>query len=253
MGKLFENLKMKSPALLIATGCVGIACTAYSVFKSTPKYLEYVEENPDMGKLERSKAIVRHFWPSMVIGAGSAACFIGAHTIDVRRQAVLASALGVSETALLEYKTAAEEALTENDVKKIEEKIAEKRSQDDPAPESMAHEYEFRQGEVLFKEPTSGQHFWSTVETVRQAERDCLYDCMTGMFISVNEFFDKIDSPQLCHMDNGDNLGWNGEHPIKIQSMPIVQERPGVPVYHIYYQEPPTTQYSDLHGPTRWM
>ncbi len=250
MGKFLQNLKLKSPTLLIATGCAGIVMTGISVFKRTPKYLEYVEKNPNMGKLERSKAILRHYWPSIAIGASSAACFIGAHTIDVRRQAAMAGALGMSETALLEYKNAAEEVLTENDVKKIEEKIAEKRKEEHPIPDEMVPEYEYRQGEVLFYEPTSGQHFWSTVETIRRAERDCLKDCMCDMFTSVRDFFDRIDSPQLCRFRDDEEIGWNAEHPIEV-SYTVLEEKPGLIVYVLDYREPPTTQYADLHGPTR--
>ena len=248
MNKIIKTLKIKTPAILVGTGCAGIVFCAYSVFRETPKYLSYVEENPKMSKLERSRAILWHFWPSIAIGAGSAACFIGAHTIDIRRQAVLASALGISESALLEYKNAAEESLGENAVKKIEEKIAEKRTEEHPIPDEMVPQYEYRNGEVLFFEPTSGQHFWSTVETIRRAERECLKDCLGDMFVSVRDFFYEIDSPQLCRFSDDENIGWNAEHPIEVHYS-VIEEKPGLLVYVLDYREPPTAEYASLHGP----
>lgn len=248
MNKIIKTLKIKTPAILVGTGCAGIVFCAYSVFRETPKYLSYVEENPKMSNLERSKAIVRHFWPSIAIGVGSAACFIGAHTIDVRRQAVLASALGISESALLEYKSAAEESLGEGAVKKIEEKIAEKRTEENPIPDEMVPQYEYRNGEVLFFEPTSGQHFWSTVETIRRAERECLKMCLSDVFVSVRDFFDEIYSPQLCAFTDYDKIGWCAEHPIEV-SYSVIEEKPGLLVYCLDYRVQPTAEYADYHNP----
>lgn len=240
-------IRKNSPIILIVSGCVGIVMTGISVYKQTPKYLAYVEENPESGRSERFKRALRTFLPCILTGAGSAACFIGAHRIDVKRQAALASTLAATQGAYLNYKEKVAETLGEKAATEVQEKIAEEKVKQNPAPaEAISHEY--RAGEVLFLETETGQHFYSTMEIVRRAEKSCYKDCIGDYFVSMNSWFSCIDSPQLCNPRDGNEKGWNAEHPIDVIITPI-EERPGLIVYHLDYIEPPDSKYSNLHGP----
>lgn len=240
-------IRKNSPIILIVSGCVGIVMTGISVYKQTPKYLAYVEENPESGRSERFKRALRTFLPCILTGAGSAACFIGAHRIDVKRQAALASTLAATQGAYLNYKEKVAETLGEKAAEEVQEKIAEEKVKQNPAP-AQAETYDYRIGEVLFLESETGQHFYATVEQVHQAEKRCFKDCGSNMFVSINEWFDAIDSPQLIHPRDGNDKGWNAEHPIDV-TIKHFEERPGVITYVIDYLIPPDSKYSNLHGP----
>ena len=53
--------------------------------------------------------------------------------------------------------------------------------------------------------------FYSTAEKIKQAIVKCSSDVQQDMWVSLNEFYDEINSPQLEHIPMGDDLGWNVE------------------------------------------
>lgn len=100
------------PVILIGCATVGVAVTAYEVYKATPKANQDLEElkekkdeeleNPRV--VEQAKVIAKNFWKPALIGTASVACMIGSHNIDVKRQAATAAAYSLCEKALEEYK-----------------------------------------------------------------------------------------------------------------------------------------------------
>ena len=66
-------------------------------------------------------------------------------------------------------------------------------------------------GYVLCKDLYSGRMFYSTAEKIKQAIVKCSSDVQQDMWVSLNEFYDEINSPQLEHIPMGDDLGWNVE------------------------------------------
>lgn len=200
------RLKSKSAATtaLMIFSVVGVFATGYSVFKFTPKYLEKVEENPNMGYSERFKLVFKVFWPSFVIGGSTAACIICGDRMHLRRETAFAAGLAMTETAFRDYRSKVVETVGEKVDKEIKDSIAEDKMKEDP-PKNLPLTENFV-GEMLFYDVISARYFFSTVEKVRQAENAINQSLVLDMYASVNEFYDFLD---LEHISVGDDLGWN--------------------------------------------
>ena len=62
------------------------------------------EKNADLTKTETVKACWKVYIPAMVTGTASIVCLIGASSVNAKRNAALAAAYTLSDTAFREYK-----------------------------------------------------------------------------------------------------------------------------------------------------
>ena len=106
-------MKKHSPEILTGIGIAGMITSTVMAVKATPKALKLLDEY----KLERGYPedaekippveVVKTTWlcyiPSAIIGSISVLCLIWASSTNLRRNAALATAYTLSETALKEY------------------------------------------------------------------------------------------------------------------------------------------------------
>ena len=97
---------------LTGIGIAGMITTTVMAVKSTPKALDLMAElkekhKNDTEKKEIAKDVVTKvapvYLPSVITGGLSIACLIGASSVNARRNAALATAYTLSESALKEY------------------------------------------------------------------------------------------------------------------------------------------------------
>lgn len=200
------------PEILTGIGITGMIGTAFMAVKATPKYLQLIEEekrkiNTSCEKLP-PKTIVMTCWkcyaPAFITGALSTACLIGATSVNSRRNAMLAAAYKLSETALSEYKDAVVETIGEKKEKAVREKVAEKQLEKNPA--SKTEVFVTGRGETLCYDPLSGRYFKSDVEQLRKIENDLNYRLLHHMYVSLNEVYVMLG---LETNELGAALGWN--------------------------------------------
>ena len=95
----------KSPEILIGFGLAGMLTSTVLAVKATPKALDILEqEDRELSKIDKVKLTWKCYAPAAVGYCASAACIIGAQSVNAKRNAVLAGAYKLSETALLEYR-----------------------------------------------------------------------------------------------------------------------------------------------------
>ena len=98
--------------------------------KATPKALELINEKKQEYDVDKLKAldVVKTTWkcyvPATVTGSLSIACLIGASSVNFRRNAALATAYRLSETALSEYREKVVETIGEKKEQNIRESVA---------------------------------------------------------------------------------------------------------------------------------
>ena len=127
-----KGLKFASnnaPTALVALGTGGFVLTVVTACKTTPQAVIALEEakaakGEDLDIYEKAPIMVKHYWPTALLGGASLACFIGSHSISLRRQAALSAAYSLSERALKEYKDSVTEEIGVTKSEKIEDKIA---------------------------------------------------------------------------------------------------------------------------------
>ena len=117
-----RGLGKRSPEILLGIGIAsGITATVLAV-KATPKALELLTEKryekygdtlkeddsyddmPELKLVEVVKATWKCYIPAAISGAASIACLLGSHSVHAKRNAALATAYKLSETALNEYR-----------------------------------------------------------------------------------------------------------------------------------------------------
>lgn len=207
------SLVKHSPEILAGIGIAGMITTTVLAVKATPKALKILEEEKKVTKQDKipAKDVVKLTWkcylPAVATGAASVACLVGASSAHLRRNAALATAYKLSETAFAEYKSSVVETIGEKKEKAIKEKVADKQMEKNPASKNEVF-VTSKGGTTLCYDPLSGRYFKSSIEKIQRAVNDLNRQMLTAMFgyISVNDFYDEIG---LDHTVVGDDLGWN--------------------------------------------
>ena len=102
-----------SPEILTGFGIAGMITATVLAVGATPKALKLIErKKKELGlsseekltPVETVKAVWKPYVPAVVTTTVSAACLVGANSVNARRNAALAAAYHLSETALSEYR-----------------------------------------------------------------------------------------------------------------------------------------------------
>lgn len=231
MKKMYRGIKntavKRSPELLTGLGIAGMITTTFLAVKATPKALMLIEEekrqiNYDI--LEEAKKnekeippkidhlepidVVKTTWkcyiPAIVTGSISVVCLIGASSVHVRRNAALATAYTLSETALRDYQKKVVETIGEQKEQVVRDAVAKEQLERNPVTNKEV--FITPKGETLCYDAISGRYFKSDIDAIKRAVNDLDRRLMDEMFISLNEFYYEIGLDQI---KLGDDLGWN--------------------------------------------
>lgn len=247
--KNVKNLAIEhSPEILTGIGIAGTIITTCLAVKATPKALQLIEaKKEEMGvdkltPIDTVKVAWKPYIPAAVTGVASIACIIGATSVNVRRNAALATAYKLSEAALTEYKEKAVEVVGEKKEQAIREKIAEDKVKENPVSKNEV--FVTGKGETLFLEPLSKRYFKSDIDYIRKAEnllnKQMLHD-ITG-YVSLSDFYDEIG---LDRTSISDEIGWNVNNLIDIEFHAALTEEEK-PCIALDYPVNPKYKYYDI-------
>lgn len=214
-----------SPYILTGIGVCGVISTAVLASKATLRADSILREksqvNDVFGVSSQTKIppadAVKLTWqcyiPTVLVGAGSIACIIGAQAINSKRQAALATMYSVSELALKEYQDKVVETFGEKGQQKVKDGIAKDRMENDPV--TTKEVIVTGTGDQLCYDSYSGRYFMSDIEKLRQIQNDINESILIafGNEASLNEFYYAIN---LENIPSGYNVGWDTEHPMKL-------------------------------------
>lgn len=202
-----------SPAILTGIGITGMITTAVLAVKATPKALDVIADIKERHGEDTEKKVVAKeliakvtplYAPAVAIGVASAACLIGANSIHSKRNAVLAAAYTLSDTAYREYREKVVETMGKKKDKAIKDEIAKDKLAADPV---QNHEVIVtKNGTTLCYDGMFGRYFISDKETILRAITRINRNIVTDMYASLNDFYDELDIPPV---KIGDYLGWN--------------------------------------------
>lgn len=239
-----------SPEILTGIGIAGMIATTVLAVKATPKALILIQDEEikkmdkqvkagkepneivqDLTLRETVKVAWKPYIPAAITGVASITCLIGASSVNAKRNAALAAAYTLSETALKEYREKVVETIGEKKEQTVREKVA--KEQIDKNPVSKNEVIFTDKGKSLCFDPYSARYFTCDIETVRRAANtlnDQMLHSITG-YASLNDFYDEIG---LAHTDIGDEIGWNASNLIKldISSHVTDDDRPAIVVGH---------------------
>lgn len=254
-----------TPELLTGIGIAGMVTSTVFAVKATPKAIKLIEKEVDRQNKElREEAakngdssctqisklkpvdVIKVAWKpyisSAVIGATSIVCLLGASSVNMRRNAALATAYKLSETALSEYKEQVVATIGEKKEKVVKEKVAKDRIEKNPVGKNQV--YITKKGETLCYEHLSARYFKSDIDIIKRAENTLNKRMLNEMYISLNEFYDEIG---LEHNGVGEDLGWNIEDGLIDIDFSSLLAEDGTPCVVIDYNRPPKYNYQKLY------
>jgi hypothetical protein len=189
-------------------GIAGMITTTVLAVKATPKALMLLEDarydkGEDLTASEKVKACWKCYIPATVTGVSSVACLVGASSIHAKRNAVIATAYKLSETALSEYQEKVIETIGERKEKTIREKIDKDHVDQNPVSKSQVIVTD--RGTTLCYDYHSGRYFNSDIEHIKKAVNELNSQMLRNDYVSLNDFYDELN---LGHTKLGDELGW---------------------------------------------
>lgn len=214
-----KTLSEHSPEILTGIGIAGMVTTVVLAVKATPKALQLIEgekhetEVEKLTPIEVIKVAWKPYIPAAITGVSSIACMIGATSVNASRNAALAAAYKLSETALVEYREKVIETIGEKKEQVVRDKVDEERIKKHPVEKSEI--IITGKGKTLFFDASSGRYFESDRDKIQKVENELNKRMLQEMFgeVSLNEFYDEIG---LDRIDIGDDIGWNAENTIDL-------------------------------------
>ena len=210
---LGETVKQRSPEILVGVGIVGMVTGTIMAVKATPKALELIKADSREAhdgdpyaytKKEAVKSAWKCYIPAAAIELVSIGCIVGSSTINAKRNAVLAAAYGISESALKEYREKVIETVGEKKEKTVHDAIAKDRMEKDPVTNKEV--VITSKGDTLCYDELSGRYFKSNMETIKSAMNEVNRRLLNEGFVTLNDFYFEIGLPEI---GVGDDLGWD--------------------------------------------
>ena len=146
----------------------------------------------DIGAKQEAIIFLKHYWPTVLVIGGSTACVLLANRLNLQRQAALAAACSISETALKNYKAKAIEVLgPKEEQKQIEHAIHEDYIQENK--ESILEDRGLYPIEMqIILDDYSGTKFYLTEEDVRQAVNEFNADLICEGMMVYDDLWSKL-------------------------------------------------------------
>lgn len=205
-----KNLQKRSPEILVGCGIAGMVLTVVLAVTATPKAEEEIEkkkeeeDKEELTKTEIVKATWKCYVPAAATGVVSIACIVGASSIYSKRNAALAMAYGMTQTAFGEYKEKVIETVGEKKEKSIRDEVDKERLKKHPvSKEDIAFT---GKGTVPCFDSSTGRYFYSNADEIKKAEQAINKLLRDDMFVSLNDFYYELNvKPAPVY----DKVGWN--------------------------------------------
>ena len=242
-----SGLAKHSPAILTALGITGMIGTTVLAVKATPKALDLIEnkkEELDKDKLtvvETVKATWKCYAPAAVTCVTSAACLIGASSVHTKRNAALATAYKLSESALIEYRDKVVETIGEKKEQSVRDAIAKDHVEKNPVTNNEVIITD--RGYTLCYDELSGRYFYSDIEKIKKAAYELNRQMLNDMYVSLNELYYELG---LEGTKLGEQMGWNvdrGLIDLKFSATVSADDRPCIV---LDYRVPPMYDYQNM-------
>lgn len=264
-GDLVNYISKNSPTILTGCAIAGAFVAVGCAVKATKPALKHIEEvknehrdrivilrdderedyelteeeldSVELKPLEIIQACWKDYIPTAIALVGTTACVIGAHSISAKRTAAMAALYTMSEQALKDYTTKAEEIVGKGKSDKIKDAVAEEQLKRHPYDPNTP--LAFEQGDVLCFDQMTGRYFSSNMQKIRTIMAELNAQIAYGERISLNDFYYAlgIDGIQF-----GEDAGWCVENQVELEFTSSLTSN-GTPVLAIRHKNQPTAWY----------
>ena len=179
--------------------------------------------------------------PAVITGTLSIACLIGASSVNAKRNAALATAYTLSESALKDYQGKVVEMFGEKKHETVKDAIAKDKIEKNPV---VTREIIITEkGNTLCYDAISGRYFKGDIDKIKKAECELNRRMRDEMYVSLNDFYYEVG---LDNIKIGDELGWNIDNGYIDLSFSSQLTSDGTPCLVIDYSIAPRYNFSEL-------
>lgn len=211
-----RTLSRNGSKILLGFGIAGAFTAVGFAISATPKAMILLEEKKQELGVEKldAKTIVKTaapvYIPTAISMAVSTGCIIGASSVNDRRNAALAAAYTMSETALRSYQDKVAATIGEDKAQEIKEAVTLEKMAKCPEPDEIPTAKNLAPDDVSYDkkvkcwESLSGKYFWTTRNAIEKALNGLNKQLLSDLSVTENDLYDYLG---MEHCKNGDLLG----------------------------------------------
>lgn len=237
------GIKKHDLEIYTAMGIAGMFTATVMAIGATPKALAHIEDKKTelgvdtLDKKDIIKVAAPCYIPAAFVSLVSAACLWGASSKNARRNAALATAYTLSESALKTYRKKVIETIGDKKEQSIREEVAKEKLTNNPVQEVILTE---RGGNTICYDAYTDRYFKSDRDTINRVVNNLNRQMRDEMYISLNEFYCELG---LKPVRMGDILGWNIDNGYIDISYSSLLDENGNPCLVLDYQIAPVYNY----------
>lgn len=248
------SIHKHAPEILTGIGIAGMLTTTVLAVKATPKAMKLIEDKKEeletdhLTPVETVKTAWKCYIPAASTAVVSTACLIGSSTISGRRNAALATAYKVVESAHKQYREKVIETIGEKKEELVRDKIAKEQVETNPVSESEI--YQTRGGTTLCFDSLGGRYFYSSQDVIERAVNRLNRQMINHEYAALNDLYEYIG---LEGTVLGDKLGWSlggtkdGTVSVWFSSQIAQVNLKGIPCLVVNYNIAPIYDYDKLY------
>ncbi|QFG09333.1 hypothetical protein SEA_SLOOPYJOE_38 [Arthrobacter phage Sloopyjoe] len=207
-----------APAILTGVACAGVATTAVLAVKATkPALIDIMHAESELGrdltKTETVKLCWKYYVPAAGVGVMTIACIVTASSINTTRQAAMASAYAMTEQEFRKFQEKMAEQHGQNKTNKVQDDVNQDIVRENP-PSQEKVVIVSSGNDHLFMDKLSGRYFRTTVDKVDKAINRINFDLNNNAYASLNDFYEYLE---LDHTEMGEELGWKADDILEIR------------------------------------
>lgn len=222
-----RTLSRNSSKILLGFGIAGAFTAVGFAITATPKAMILLDEKKKELGVEKldAKTIVKTaapvYIPTAISMAVSTGCIIGASSVNDRRNAALAAAYTMSETALRSYQDKVAATIGEDKAQEIKEAVTLEKMAKCPEPDEIPTAKNLAPDDVSYDkkvkcwESLSGKYFWTTRNAIEKALNGLNKQLLSDLSVTENDLYDYLG---MEHCKNGDLLGWDTQSCMMVDS-----------------------------------
>lgn len=246
-------LAKNSPTILTGLGVAGLVSTTIMAVRATPKAMRILEQdmvwrkaNPgvpellEISKFDIIKLTYKCYIPTAIMGTATIACIIASNSINLRRNAALASVFSITETALKEYQAKVVETIGEKKAQSIKDEIAKDKVKLNPP--KVSEVIITGKGETLCYDELSGRYFKSDIEKIKRTMNELSRTMLSDMTMPLNDVYYALG---LSNTRLGDLIGWHIDDGLLEAEFSSTLTEDGIPCLVLGFTNDPRYIYGD--------
>lgn len=199
-----RTLSRNGSKILLGFGIAGAFTAVGFAISATPKAMILLEEKKQELGVEKldAKTIVKTaapvYIPTAISMAVSTGCIIGASSVNDRRNAALAAAYTMSETALRSYQDKVAATIGEDKAQEIKEAVTLEKMAKCPEPDEIPTAKNLAPDDVSYDkkvkcwESLSGKYFWTTRNAIEKALNGLNKQLLSDLSVTENDLYDYL-------------------------------------------------------------